>query len=64
MCYPVTCRTCGKTGWDGCGQHVDEVMTNVPASQRCTCHTDLGNTVKSLGHGERVVGHEGVAVAR
>jgi hypothetical protein len=45
MCYPVSCRVCGKTGWDGCGQHVDEVMTNVPASQRCTCRTHPGNTV-------------------
>lgn len=64
MCYPVTCRACGKTGWDGCGQHVDEVMTNVSASQRCTCHTDLGNTVGSLGRGECVAGQERVTVAR
>jgi hypothetical protein len=43
MCYPVRCPDCGKTGWDGCGQHVDEVMRSVPVSQQCTCraeHTD------------------------
>jgi hypothetical protein len=45
MCYPVSCRACGKTTWDGCGQHVDEVMTNVQASQRCTCGTDLVDTI-------------------
>ena len=45
MCYPVSCRACGKTGWDGCGQHVDEVMRTVPVSERCTCCTDLVNTV-------------------
>jgi len=39
MCYPVTCSRCGKTGWGGCGQHVDSVMALVPASQRCTCDT-------------------------
>lgn len=37
MCRPVTCRSCGKTTWAGCGQHVDQVMRNVPKSQQCTC---------------------------
>lgn len=23
---------CGKTGWDGCGQHVDVVMRSVPVA--------------------------------
>ena len=41
MCYPEKCPYCGKTGWAGCGQHVDEVMRSVPASQRCTCRTEL-----------------------
>lgn len=38
MCSAVTCRTCGKTTWAGCGQHVDQVMKNVPVSQRCPGH--------------------------
>lgn len=38
MCYPVTCSSCGKVGWGGCGAHVDQVMRNVPQDQRCTCH--------------------------
>ncbi len=38
MCRPANCRTCGKTTWAGCGQHVDQVMRNVPASQRCAGH--------------------------
>ncbi|WP_164478111.1 hypothetical protein [Microbacterium sp. ABRD28] len=38
MCYPVPCATCGKTTWDGCGQHADQVMTAVPAGQRCPGH--------------------------
>jgi len=37
MCYPVVCPRCQKTGWDGCGMHVDDVMAEVPAEQRCTC---------------------------
>lgn len=38
MCRPVNCRTCGKTTWAGCGQHVDQVMRNVPSNQRCPGH--------------------------
>jgi hypothetical protein len=38
MCHAVTCRTCGKTTWSGCGQHVDQVMRNVSAANRCQGH--------------------------
>ncbi|MGH1562400.1 hypothetical protein [Mumia sp. DW29H23] len=37
MCRAVTCRTCGKTTWAGCGQHVDAVMGPVAKADRCTC---------------------------
>lgn len=39
MCYPITCPTCGKTTWDGCGQHVADVQRQVPADQWCPGHT-------------------------
>jgi hypothetical protein len=42
MCRRTTCRTCGRTTWAGCGQHVDQVMAGVPASQRCEGH-DAGS---------------------
>ena len=38
MCRAVRCRTCGKTTWAGCGQHVDQVMRTVTGSQRCPGH--------------------------
>jgi hypothetical protein len=38
MCRAVSCTTCGKTTWAGCGQHVDQVMRGVPAAQRCSGH--------------------------
>jgi hypothetical protein len=38
MCRAVKCRTCGKTTWAGCGQHVAQVMRGVPAAQRCPGH--------------------------
>lgn len=40
MCSQTTCRTCGKTTWAGCGQHVEQVMGPVPANQRCSCTED------------------------
>jgi len=40
MCRAVTCKKCGKTTWAGCGQHVDQVMAGVPASQRCRGHAN------------------------
>lgn len=38
MCRSVTCKTCGRTTWAGCGQHVGQVMREVPAAQRCPGH--------------------------
>ncbi|MDN5655131.1 MAG: hypothetical protein L0G46_08630 [Kocuria sp.] len=40
MCRAVTCRTCGKTTWAGCGQHVDQVMAPVPSGERCEGHSE------------------------
>ncbi len=38
MCRQVACRTCAKTTWAGCGQHVDQVMAGVPRRDRCEGH--------------------------
>src|SRR5690349_11258470 len=35
MCRPTTCKTCGKTTWAGCGQHVAQVRASVPATDWC-----------------------------
>ena len=35
MCRPVKCRTCAKTTWAGCGQHVAAVKASVPAGDWC-----------------------------
>lgn len=35
MCRATTCRTCGKTTWAGCGQHVQMVKATVPKSDWC-----------------------------
>jgi hypothetical protein len=38
MCRAVKCQQCSKTGWAGCGAHVEQVLANVPKSERCKCH--------------------------
>lgn len=38
MCRAKRCRTCGKTTWAGCGQHVNQVKASVPADQWCPDH--------------------------
>lgn len=35
MCRATRCRTCNKTTWAGCGQHIAAVRATVPASQWC-----------------------------
>lgn len=37
MCQRVTCRRCGKPTYEGCGNHVEQVLGNVPVAQRCSC---------------------------
>jgi len=38
MCRAVTCSTCNKTTWAGCGQHIDAVKRTVAADQWCPGH--------------------------
>lgn len=38
MCRQVTCKTCGKKAWAGCGQHVEEALRGVQAADRCPGH--------------------------
>ena len=38
MCRAATCRTCGKTTWAGCGQHVAQGLAGVPRDKRCAGH--------------------------
>jgi hypothetical protein len=37
MCTRVTCRSCGKPTFSGCGQHVESVLRDVPREKRCSC---------------------------
>jgi hypothetical protein len=37
MCSRVTCPTCHRPTYAGCGQHVEQVLGDVPPSDRCQC---------------------------
>ncbi|KAF6814359.1 hypothetical protein CSOJ01_04082 [Colletotrichum sojae] len=37
MCFGVTCSTCSKATWRGCGQHIPAALSGVPEDQWCTC---------------------------
>jgi hypothetical protein len=34
----MTCRSCGKPTWTGCGNHVEQALRGVPQSERCNGH--------------------------
>ncbi|MDQ2756572.1 MAG: hypothetical protein M3Y71_08410 [Actinomycetota bacterium] len=56
MCRPVNCKTCGKTTWAGCGQHVDQVMAGVPKSNRCPGHQAEASTTTGRSIFSRMFG--------
>jgi hypothetical protein len=37
MCRRVSCDRCKKPTYAGCGAHVEAVLRDVPASERCRC---------------------------
>jgi hypothetical protein len=37
MCVRVTCETCMKPTWSGCGEHVEEALSGIALADRCTC---------------------------
>ncbi|EMQ99279.1 hypothetical protein ADIAG_01272 [Paeniglutamicibacter gangotriensis Lz1y] len=49
MCRTITCRKCRKTTWAGCGQHVKQVMANVPHGERCSCDPNVPKKARKGG---------------
>ena len=50
MCRKVTCPTCSKATWSGCGLHIDSALSGVDLTDRClgwktgVCQLAEGNT--------------------
>jgi hypothetical protein len=38
MCQQVSCETCNKPTWAGCGEHIEEALFGVAAADRCQCN--------------------------
>jgi hypothetical protein len=41
MCSRVTCGSCGKFTWSGCGEHIDSALAGLNKEQICMCEGDL-----------------------
>lgn len=37
MCQRITCASCGRPSFRGCGRHVESVLGDVPPAARCRC---------------------------
>jgi hypothetical protein len=37
MCKKITCDICKKPTWEGCGEHIEDALKDVPTPERCTC---------------------------
>lgn len=49
MCQRVRCQKCGKPTWVGCGQHIEQVLGDVPLAQRCHCPRPKSWLARLLG---------------
>ncbi len=52
MCRRVTCSSCGKPTFAGCGAHVEQVLGDVPAEERCTCREKATASPPRQGNGQ------------
>lgn len=37
MCVRVSCETCARPTWMGCGEHIEQALEGVAVSDRCAC---------------------------
>ena len=49
MCRRITCPTCGKPSYAGCGLHIEQVLGDVPKDERCKCREGAGAGLPGLG---------------
>lgn len=40
MCRRVECSECKKPTFAGCGMHIEQVLGDVPKTERCTCREE------------------------
>jgi hypothetical protein len=47
MCRRVECSRCARPTYAGCGAHVERVLSDVPAGQRCRCREEKAKSGES-----------------
>lgn len=53
MCGRVNCTTCGRPTYAGCGAHVQQVLADVPLSERCRCREATAPAVEQAARKQR-----------
>lgn len=53
MCSRITCETCRKPSYAGCGAHVEQVLGNVPKDERCKCREERAQ--RKAGGGDTIL---------
>lgn len=48
MCQRVTCKTCSKPTYAGCGMHIEQVLGDVKPADRCPGHERTGGFLDRL----------------
>lgn len=48
MCQQAVCGKCGKPTYRGCGMHIEQVLADVPKSQRCNCGSSAGRPARGF----------------
>lgn len=48
MCRRITCETCEKPTYAGCGEHIEQVLGDVPEADRCQGHDDDKSVISTL----------------
>ena len=49
MCQRVTCKSCGKPTYSGCGRHIEAVLGDVPTAARCQCRESTSRAAPVAG---------------
>ena len=56
MCRRVSCPTCGRPTFAGCGQHIEQVLGDVPPAERCQCRESKAKTSGEPSWLQRIFG--------
>ncbi|MEZ4362471.1 MAG: hypothetical protein R3B48_19935 [Kofleriaceae bacterium] len=56
MCRRVTCGSCGQPTYAGCGAHIEQVLGDVPVSERCQCREAKASAAPRGSWWSRLVG--------